>query len=93
MKVPARAAKKSVKMYTLRVHEEEQTVADQVVAGYVVLADLKNIDAAIKQRIMAFLDGTMCGLDGKMVILREDLILLLPNGVLDESETGGYANA
>ncbi|MDR1114366.1 MAG: cell division protein SepF [Candidatus Margulisbacteria bacterium] len=90
MKAPARAARKSVKIHTLRSHEDEQFVADQVIAGYIVLVDFKYIDEAIKQRVKAFLDGTMCGLDGKMIALRDDLLLLLPNGVLEEENMGEY---
>ena len=86
MKFPAKVGKGTVKIITIRSFEEEQTIADEVISGCVVLADFKYIDTNIKQRILSFLEGTMFGIDGKMLILREDLVLLLPNGALAEPE-------
>ncbi|MDR1997738.1 MAG: cell division protein SepF [Candidatus Margulisbacteria bacterium] len=84
MKFPVKAGKGSVKVVTIRSFEEEHIVADEVISGSVVLVDFKYIDSNIKQRILAFLEGTIFGIDGRMVVLRDDLVLLLPNGVLDE---------
>lgn len=84
MKFPLRVGKGSVKLITIRSFEEEHLVADLVIAGCVVLVDFKYIDAHVKQRILSFLEGTLFGIDGKMLNLREDLVVLLPNGALDE---------
>ena len=84
MKFPMRVGKGSVKLITIRSFEEEHLVADQVIAGCVVLVDFKYIDAQVKQRILSFLEGTLFGIDGKMVTLRDDLVVLLPNGALDD---------
>jgi len=84
MKFPMRVGKGSVKLITIRSFEEEHLVADQVIAGCVVLVDFKYITPQIKQRILSFLEGTLFGIDGKMVTLRDDLVMLLPNGALDD---------
>lgn len=87
MKFPARVSKGAVKVITIRAFEEEQNIADEVISGCVVLADFKFIDTNIKQRILSFLEGTMFGIDGKMLTLRDDLVLLLPNGALAEEKS------
>ncbi|MDR2431327.1 MAG: cell division protein SepF [Candidatus Margulisbacteria bacterium] len=84
MKFPVKVGRGAVKIITIRSFEEEHLVADKVISGSIVLVDFKYIDSNIKQRILAFLEGTIFGIDGKMLVLRDDLVLLLPNGALDE---------
>jgi hypothetical protein len=50
----------------------------------VVLVDFKYLDESIKQRMIAFLEGALFGIDGRKVVLRDDLIALLPEGALAE---------
>lgn len=62
--------------------EHEQVLADHLLSGRVVLVDLKNTDTETAQRIVSFLEGALYGVSGEMVKLREDLLLLAPEGML-----------
>ena len=82
MTVPAQVNPGSVIICTPRYFEEEQQIADQLLQGRVVLVDFKYLDEAIKQRMIAFLEGALFGIDGQRVVLRENLVLLTPRGSL-----------
>jgi FtsZ-interacting cell division protein YlmF len=86
MRFPIQVNQGAVKIITPRYFEDEQYIADQILAGCVVIVDFKYLDLNIKQRIISFLEGTLFGIDGKMIILREDLVLLLPQNALAENE-------
>jgi cell division inhibitor SepF len=86
MRFPIQVNQGAVKIITPRYFEDEQKIADELLAGRVVIIDFKHLDPAIKQRVVAFLEGTLFGIDGKMVVLREDVMLLLPHGALAEEE-------
>lgn len=86
MRFPIQVNQGAVKIITPRYFEDEQKIADELLAGRVVIIDFKYLDPAIKQRVLAFLEGTLFGIDGKMVVLREDVMLLLPHGALAEEE-------
>jgi FtsZ-interacting cell division protein YlmF len=86
MRFPVQVNPGAVKVIAPRYFEDEQYIADQVLAGCVVIVDFKYLDLNIKQRIISFLERTLFGIDGKMIILREDLVLLLPQNALAENE-------
>ena len=86
MNLPAQVKPGSIVLCTPRYFEEEQYIADQLLQGRVVIVDFKYLDEAIKQRMVAFLEGALFGIDGKKVSLRENLIALLPEGALWEEE-------
>jgi cell division inhibitor SepF len=82
MTLPAQVNPGSVIVFSPRYFEEEQQIADQLLQGRVVIVDFKYLDDAIKQRMTAFLEGALFGIDGQKVPLREDLVALLPKGAL-----------
>jgi FtsZ-interacting cell division protein YlmF len=82
MKNSSRAANGLVKMFTVQSFEDGWGIAEQVINGFTVLVDFKHTDQSVKQRLLSFFDGTMFGLDGQLLALRDDLILLLPLGAL-----------
>lgn len=82
MTLPAQVNPGSVLIFVPRYFEEEQQIADQLLQGRVVIVDFKYLDEAIKQRMIAFLEGALFGIDGQKVILRENLVILLPKGAL-----------
>jgi cell division inhibitor SepF len=84
MGIPQQVNPQSVIIITPRYFEEEQYIADQLLQGRVVLIDFKYMDDAIKQRMISFLEGALFGIDGKKVVLRENLFILLPRGALFE---------
>ena len=92
MRFPSQVNPQSIKMIAPRYFEDEQKIADELLAGRVVILDFKYLDPAIKQRVVAFLEGTLFGIDGKMVILREDVMMLLPQGALAEEENQPQLN-
>jgi len=62
--------------------EHEQLVVDHLLAGRVVIVDFRKTDAETARRIISFLEGALYGVSGEMLRLREDLILLVPGGML-----------
>lgn len=82
MTLPIQVNPGSIIICTPRYFEEEQFIADQLLQGRVVVVDFKYLDEAIKQRMIAFLEGALFGIDGQKVILRENLVLLMPQGAL-----------
>ena len=86
MRFPLQVNPGAIKIITPRYFEDEQKIADELLLGRVVVIDFKYLDPAIKQRVVSFLEGTLFGIDGKMVVVREDVMLLLPHGALAEEE-------
>lgn len=82
MTLPAQVNPGSVIVFAPRYFEEEQHIADQLLQGRVVIVDFKYLDESIKQRMTAFLEGALFGIDGQKVVLRDDLLALLPKGSL-----------
>jgi FtsZ-interacting cell division protein YlmF len=90
MRFPVQVKPGAVRVLTPRAFEEEQVIADQLMAGNVIIVDFKYLDLNIKQRMISFLEGTLFGIDGRMVVLREDVVVLLPHDALFEEPTPEY---
>lgn len=84
MRFPVQVNPSSIKVMAPRKFEDQQQIADQLLNGCVIILDFKYIDNNLKQRMISFMEGTLFGIDGKLVVLREDLVLLVPHGALDE---------
>ncbi len=84
MVLPKQVNPESIIIVSPRCFEDEKYIADQLLQGRVVVVDFKYLDTSIKQRVVAFLEGMLFGIDGKLVVMRDDLILLLPEGALHE---------
>ena len=90
MKFADKVAKGAVKVFTVHSSREEQELSEQAKQGKVLLVDFRNADLNTRQLMLSFLEGTMFGLNGKMVILREDLVLLVPSEALADDLSGVY---
>ncbi len=86
MNLPKQVNPDSVIINMPRYFEDAQSIADNLLQGRVVIVDFKYLDANIKQRMVSFLEGTLFGIDGKLVVLREDIAVLLPEGALAEKK-------
>ena len=90
MKFADKIAKGAIKIFTVRSSQEGQELSEQAKQGRVLLVDFKNADLNTRQLMLSFLEGTMFGLNGQMVVLREDLVLLVPHDALAEDVSGVY---
>ena len=90
MKFTDKVAKGSVKVFAVRSPREEQELSEQAKQGKVLLVDFRHADLNTRQLMLSFLEGTMFGLNGKMVVLREDLVLLTPADALADDLSGVY---
>ncbi|MFC1517187.1 cell division protein SepF [Candidatus Margulisiibacteriota bacterium] len=61
--------------------EHEQVLADHLLEGRVVIVDFQKTDTETAQRITSFLEGALYGVNGEMVQLRDDLLLIAPEGM------------
>ena len=90
MKFADKIAKGAVKIFTVRSAHDEQELSEQAKQGKVLLVDFKNAEITTRQLMLSFLEGTMFGLNGQMIVLREDLVLLVPPGALADDVSGVY---
>lgn len=84
MSLPKQVNPDSIVINLPKSFEDAQSIADNLLQGKVVIVDFKYLDANIKQRLVSFLEGTLFGIDGRLVVLREDIAVLLPEGALAE---------
>ena len=61
--------------------EDEQNVADALLRGDVVVADLSALPEQHYDLVVSFLEGVLFGINNQMIYLRSDLLLLLPDNV------------
>jgi cell division inhibitor SepF len=64
--------------------EHEQQVVDHLMDGRMIIVDFQKTDLETMQRILSFLEGATYGVNGDIVKLRENLILLTPEGMLEK---------
>ncbi|GBR75686.1 hypothetical protein NO2_0336 [Candidatus Termititenax persephonae] len=90
MKFADKVAKGAVKIFVVHSSREEQELSEQAKSGKVLLVDFKNTDLHTRQLMLSFLEGTMFGLNGRLIPLREDLVLLVPPGALADDVSEVY---
>ncbi len=64
--------------------EEEQAVADALLRGDIIVADLSVLPDQHYDLVISFLEGVLFGINNQMVYLRDDLVLLLPDNIVYE---------
>ncbi len=66
--------------------EHEQLIADHLLSGRAVLVDMERTDQETGHRIVSFLEGALFGVNGEMTKIRDDLLLLAPQGMVWHEE-------
>jgi len=73
--------------YDVKTIDEEQEIADNLLRGNVVIADLSRLPKQHFELVVSFLDGVLFGIDSEIVYLRQDVLLLMPGDIYFENKS------
>jgi len=67
--------------------DEEQEIADNLLRGNIVVADLSSLPRHHFDLVISFLEGVLFGIDSEIIYLRQDVLLLLPGDIYFENKS------